>query len=184
MAFSEAKLRELAVHIACKSDEDPHLGKTKLLKLMAYADFRAYQRLGRSITGATYLKLPYGPAPREARGLFNLLRAARRLDLRGEQQFDYTQDRIVAIDEANTDVFDADELAIVDEVVTAFREHNNSEMRDASHRDFFGWELAGDMQEIPYQTVYLSPPEPPEAVDAEHVAELVRQAERARAADA
>jgi hypothetical protein len=181
MAFNEAKLRELAVHIAWKSKQDPNLGKTKLLKLLAYCDFRAYQKLGHSITGATYLKLPFGPAPKEGRGLLNLLRATGRIDIRDEELFDYSQDRIVATGPANVDVFDADELGVVEQVVEAFHGHNNTQMRDASHRDFAGWALAREeMDEIPYSTVYLSPPEPPESADSKHVQDLVRQAAAAR----
>ena len=37
--------------------------KTKLNKLMFYIDFLAYRELGYSITGAVYVKLPYGPVP-------------------------------------------------------------------------------------------------------------------------
>src|SRR5437868_14530692 len=64
--FHEDKLAELILYIAERSEHDKEFGKTKLLKLIAYSDFGAYQRLGRPITGAHYRKLPHGPAPREA----------------------------------------------------------------------------------------------------------------------
>lgn len=37
--------------------------KTKLLKLLFYADFKHYKRHGKSITGARYVHLPLGPVP-------------------------------------------------------------------------------------------------------------------------
>lgn len=160
MAYDEAKLRELAMILAWKCRDDPYLGRIKLTKLLAYADFRAYQHLGNSITGATYLKLPQGPAPQEGNGLFNLLRAMGRVEIREEQVIDFTQDRIIARDEGKLDVLTVAEHAIVDEVVAAFKGFNNREMRDASHRDFTGWELAPNQRdEIPYATVFLSPPD-------------------------
>ncbi len=37
--------------------------KTKLNKLLFYIDFLSYRELGHSLTGAVYVKLPYGPCP-------------------------------------------------------------------------------------------------------------------------
>lgn len=47
---------------------DPHivqLGRTKLMKLLYFADFDHYERHHESITGARYYKLPFGPSPRK-----------------------------------------------------------------------------------------------------------------------
>ena len=63
--YSEEKLRELILLIAHKSKADPRLRAVKLNQPLYYADFTAYRRLGKSITGAEYQHLPEGPAPRK-----------------------------------------------------------------------------------------------------------------------
>src|SRR5207302_260927 len=62
----DRKLRELILHIAKESMGDTRFGKTKLNKLLFYADFLAYQKTGQSITGEEYVKQPFGPVPARA----------------------------------------------------------------------------------------------------------------------
>jgi hypothetical protein len=184
MAFNESKLKELVVYIANESKDDPAFGKTKLLKLLAYADFAAYKRLGRPITGASYIKLEHGPTSREAPSALNLLRTVGRITTINEDVFDYSQSRIVALAPADESVFEPGELALVDEVIEAFRALNNSQMAAVSHRDFVGWQIAEERGEIPYSTVYLAPPEPLEEDELAHVQVLLRESEEARKAAA
>lgn len=58
-AFDFNKLRE-AIKFFCYETE---VYKTKLLKLLFYADFKNYKEYGVSITGAQYARLPHGPVP-------------------------------------------------------------------------------------------------------------------------
>lgn len=57
-------LKELIVYIANKLALHPKFGATKLNKILFYSDFIAYAKLGKSITGEKYQKLPLGPAPK------------------------------------------------------------------------------------------------------------------------
>ena len=156
MPYQESKLSELVLYIVQKSEGDRRLGKTKLLKLLAYSDFEAYRRLGASITGATYRKLPYGPAPRQAPEVLEILCAQNKLTERRVDVFHLKQWRYEALQGADLSVFSADQLELVDEVVARFRAHTNKQMADASHRDFVGWELVDELDEIPYRTALLS----------------------------
>lgn len=178
--FNEHKLKELVVYIANKSKDDPAFGKTKLLKLLAYADFAAYRRLGHSITGATYIKLEHGPSSREAPGALNMLRALKRIEIVEEDVFGYSQTRIVALDKPDAKALDSHERAVIDDVIETFSRFNNSQMADVSHRDFVGWKLADEFDEIPYSTVFLVPPEMLPDPDPAHIADLLRQSAEAR----
>jgi hypothetical protein len=60
----EARLRELILYIAARCERDPRFGATKLNKILLFADFLAYFRRRRPITGVEYMRLPNGPAPR------------------------------------------------------------------------------------------------------------------------
>ena len=63
--FSRSRFRELILYCALKSETHRFFGATKLNKCLFYADFLAYRALGTSITGAEYLALEHGPAPRQ-----------------------------------------------------------------------------------------------------------------------
>ena len=60
----DAKLEELIILIASRSEDDPRFGSTKLNKLLFFADFLAYVKRGEAITNHVYMRLPNGPAPR------------------------------------------------------------------------------------------------------------------------
>ena len=65
MEYDKSKMRELILYIARAQADDPTFGRVKLAKLLYFADNEAFVRLERPITGATYQKLPEGPAARE-----------------------------------------------------------------------------------------------------------------------
>jgi uncharacterized phage-associated protein len=58
--FSLEKMAAMVSYFAERAD---NLYKTKLNKLLFYADFVNYYRLGKSISGSRYVHLPYGPVP-------------------------------------------------------------------------------------------------------------------------
>jgi uncharacterized phage-associated protein len=59
-AFSLEKMAAMISYVAARTTD---LYKTKLNKLLFYADFVSYYRFGYSISGSRYLHLPYGPVP-------------------------------------------------------------------------------------------------------------------------
>ena len=61
---NDEKLAELMLYISMKSESDETFGATKLNKLLFYADFIAYLKLKKPITGAEYQCIERGPAPR------------------------------------------------------------------------------------------------------------------------
>src|SRR5579884_3019205 len=61
--FDQVKFRELVLYIAGRCEALPRYGKTKLYKILFFADFEAYRRTKRPITGARYLAWEMGPVP-------------------------------------------------------------------------------------------------------------------------
>jgi uncharacterized phage-associated protein len=58
--FSLEKMAAMVAYFAARAD---NLYKTKLYKLLFFADFVNFYRLGKSISGSRYVHLPYGPVP-------------------------------------------------------------------------------------------------------------------------
>src|SRR2546422_5346573 len=64
MKVNLRKLMQLIVFFAHDEVVKP-LGKTKLFKLLYFTDVTHVRTVGEPITGAEYLKYPYGPVPRQ-----------------------------------------------------------------------------------------------------------------------
>jgi len=168
---SAKKFRELLLYIAARSQGDPRFGATKLNKILFYADFWAYKKLGESITGQRYQRLNQGPAPK------GLLPATRKMEDAGDcawakrDHFGLPQKRLVALREPDLSMFSGDQISIVDAVLRELEPLNASEVSELSHR-FLGWQLARDREEIPYSTVFLGEPRPPTPEEVEYGREL------------
>jgi len=64
-SFNSQKLYELTYVLTKESHiNNEKMYPTKMNKLLFYVDFLYYKLFNRSVTGTTYLKLPYGPVPK------------------------------------------------------------------------------------------------------------------------
>jgi Protein of unknown function (DUF4065) len=154
---SEAKLKELILYISKKCENHTKFGATKLNKILFYADFMAYAQRGRAVTGATYFKLPMGPAPKKLIPAIKALEKSGDIVLQERRIFSRTQKRWIALREPDLSLFDGFEIALVDEVIEALKERNAESVSDLSH-EFVGWQIVKEEEEIPYETVFLRDP--------------------------
>jgi hypothetical protein len=152
--FNREKFTELIVYIAKRLPPEAALGRVKLAKLLMASDFGAYERFGRSITGATYEKWEHGHLPKE------LLLAQRDLEASGDirvEPVDYFGKKlkhITAQRDPNMSDFSEDELAVVENALIQFGHESASQLRNLSHLEI-GWRLANWKETIPYRTVFL-----------------------------
>lgn len=151
----DAKLRELILYIAQRCSADPYFGKTKLNKILFYADFTAYAELGEAITGQEYMRLPHGPGPRRLKPILDTLTRSEDVVLKREPKGTFEQERVVAQRIPAVSKFTEPQLAIVNRVIRALWNRTNSRVSEISHADA-GWQLAENGETIPYETVFLS----------------------------
>lgn len=156
MAANLEKLKELMVYIASRLETDDNLGRTKLNKLLYFSDFYAYAKLGKSITGATYLKQDRGPVPSDIGVATRELEESYSLVFSTVTHYNRQQHRPIAIRDAVLNKFTAAEISLVGEIVDEYKDLNAAEISDYSHIQSIGWQLAEPMQEIPYSTVFVS----------------------------
>jgi hypothetical protein len=147
---NDAKLRELILYIARRSERDERFGATKLNKLLFFADFLAYVKLGSSITGQEYQKLPNGPAPRRLLPITKQMESSREFAWADRNYHGRAQRVPVALREPDFGGFSADEIAVVAEVLQTHWDKNARGVSDLSHQ-FRGWQLAEEGESIPYQ---------------------------------
>ncbi len=164
VSYQKDKLKELILYLAKRSEDDARFGATKLNKLLFFSDFLAYGQLGQPITGATYQKLKWGPAPKQ------LLPVQREMASEGasatRRASTFTPDKTVALHDPDLSVFTSHEIAIVDEVLDALKGDNATMASERSHRFSVGWQVAGEQEEIPYETVFIYGGDPhPDAIE-------------------
>ncbi len=113
-----------AVKILCFRADVP---RTRLNRLLFYADFKHYQREGRGITGLGYLRLPSGPAPDSYEVVYHRM-AALDPDLTAAEDPTLEEDRIVFRCEQEPDrtLISFDELRTLIEVDAFFKTHTSA----------------------------------------------------------
>ncbi len=150
----DAKLKELILFIASRSEDDRNFGSTKLNKLLFFADFLAYVKLGGAITNHPYFRLTNGPAPRRMKPIIDAMIAEQSLAMQERDRYGRTQKVPIALRDADLKRFSSEEIAVVTEVLDALRSKNAKGISSLSHR-FAGWKLAKDREEIPYEVALV-----------------------------
>lgn len=170
--FQRERFEGLVLFIAQRRKDDARFGRTKLAKALFYSDFEAFRDQDKSLTGATYIRMPFGPFPQE------LKETEEALEERGAAYLDYVKDvyeekRLIPADEP-AELFEPWELELVgiwtDRIATA----TAREISRLSHHHP-GWLLARETGErIPYETALL-PQERPTGQQAERAKDVARE---------
>lgn len=112
--------------------------KTKLCKLLWYADMLHYKYHSCSITGLTYAKLEYGPAPEDRDKILKamLQKGLISITLRiFDEERGIAGEEITAKQPAQEEVFSEEELNTLKFVVQKFSTHTAREISQASHAE-------------------------------------------------
>ena len=150
----DRRLAEMILYIADKCERDPTFGATKLNKILAFADFSVYFRTGKPITGADYMRLPQGPAPRRLRPVRDKMAANHEVALRVISTGKYEQQRVVPLRQPDLSIFTAAEIAEVDKIIDVFWHQTAKTASEFSHG--IAWRVAQNKASIPYEAVFLS----------------------------
>jgi putative zinc finger/helix-turn-helix YgiT family protein len=109
--------------------------KTKLNKLLFYADFKHYKKYTVSISGARYAHVPFGPAPSDYDFYYPILIRQNAVEVEEIIYPNYTGEKYVAKREPNLNVFSDTELHILSLVKEFFKDFNATEMSKYSHEE-------------------------------------------------
>ena len=149
---SDAKLGETILYIASK---DENCGGTRLNKILWKADQQAFAKLKKSITDAQYMREKFGPVPRHLKRVQDRLIAERDIFIRPDSVYGRPRNLVVAMRDADLDVFSPWEVAILDAVIEEERGKTARQMSDESHGR--AWEIAGENGAfIPYEACAIS----------------------------
>lgn len=169
---NERKFRELIIYVASKCQPDGSFGAIKLNKILFHADFIAYGSLGKPITGMEYMKLEHGPAPKMLAPIRQEMERDKDIVVVSATRFGYRQDRVVARRDPDLSLFTAEEIALVDSIISECWGATATDLSEMTH-GYRGWRMARNLRDlIPYEAVFLSD-EPPSAYEVQRAQELI-----------
>jgi hypothetical protein len=150
----EEKLGELLIYAAGQLLDDAPGGATKVNKILYYSEFTHIRIYGVPITGVAYQKLPNGPAPRQLLPVRDRLIANGDAVLRDDHYFGKPLHRLVPLRPHSGDALSQEELASVDQVISAMWGLTAGQVSAMSHREL-GWKMVDEGEDIPFSTAYL-----------------------------
>lgn len=151
--FDAAKFKEVLLYVLEKVGAKPNIGETALFKLIYFIDFDFYEKYGRPLTGATYMKNHHGPTPKQFKAIADdMIRCG---DLEGvrSKYFQYDQKKYLPHRKADLNTFTAIETGQIDDVLARLSDKNGSELRAYSHDDV-PWLATDDQGDIDYNLVF------------------------------
>lgn len=123
--------------------------KTKLMKLLFYADFLNYKRNLLSMSGIPYVRLPYGPVPKDHDLLLSTIAKNEMIDIDYEFINDYTIISIKSLRQFDDTLFNDEEIEILQHVYEHFKGYGSVAISDFSHEEE-GWKNTEDREIISY----------------------------------
>jgi len=163
MKVNLRKLMQLIVFFAHDEVVKP-LGKTKLFKLLYFTDVTHLHTVGEPITGAEYLKYPYGPVPMQGDFALKELRKHRLISqTRVEIPNKRSMWEITALQMPDMTMFTKQEMRTIQRVIQQYGEDTASVLSWKSHQES-AWLFADD-----WMPLQLAPAKQSTEKDGENV---------------
>lgn len=156
MRSDDLRMAELILHISKKCANDPSFGATKLNKILYFSDFLAFGHSGKAITEGEYQHLDMGPAPKRLVPVRDCLIAKNELRIEPRvTSFGRKQNRTIALREPNLEVFSAEQISLVNDVIDSLSGCSATDVSELSHRQV-GWKMTKNGETIPYNSIFVS----------------------------
>lgn len=153
--FDRDKFKALVLYVIWRTGEVRDFGATKLNKVLWFSDARAFEALGRSVTGETYVRQKFGPVPRHIVPILRELQEEGLVQSWSEPYFEFEVSRYRAHQPADISLFSADELGLIDWWIKhVAEEHTAASISEASHD--YAWKIAALGEELPFHAFLAS----------------------------
>ena len=117
----------------------PGLGSVQLRKALIITDATHYALFGKSLTGAKYIKFPYGPVPDyyAFKLLNNMYYEESLIDIFEEAEGPVTKNSYFATKDPDPDIFSEEEEKIIRFAADVALKYSASKLSDMTHDDVF-----------------------------------------------
>jgi transcriptional regulator with XRE-family HTH domain len=129
------KFKNVLLYVLEKIGAKPNVGETVLYKLLYFIDFDYYERYGKALIGAQYIKNHYGPTPVSFKKVVERMEAADQLDVMSGSYFKYKQRKYMPRVHPKLDNISAQELEHINDVLNRLGDKSAAELSQYSHMD-------------------------------------------------
>ena len=145
------KLLELIVYLAQRCDTLETWGRTKLAKMIYFAEFDHYRAHREPLTGARFTREAQGPIPDSFYMALRKLQETGRIVEVERKVGDKTEMRATATSEADLALFTPRQVATIEQTIAKLGRLTATQLSKLSH-EHAGWRLAAPGEEIPLFT--------------------------------
>ncbi|MFH1289216.1 MAG: type II toxin-antitoxin system antitoxin SocA domain-containing protein [Patescibacteria group bacterium] len=147
------KFKQVFLYILGKVGSKPNIGETVLHKLLYFIDFDYYEKFEKNLIGATYIKNHHGPTAIELSSIVAGMQKSGEIEAVRSQYFKYGQKKYLPLKRPNLDLFSAQEIEHIDDVLARLSDKNAKEIENYSHEDI-PWKVALDGKPLSYESVF------------------------------
>ena len=152
-SFDIEKFKQVLQYAILKTSSIDNVGKTVLYKILYFIDFNYYELFEEKLTGETYLKYPYGPAPRDFDDVMSELKDERLIEEKKWTEGRYSRIKYLSTAEPDTSKITKNELNFIDENIEKYSRFNATQISEYSHKDI-PYIAAEDFEELDYELVF------------------------------
>ena len=150
------KFRQVFLYLLEKTAGKPNVGMTVLYKLLYFIDFDYYEKYEKQLMGLTYIKNTHGPTPREFIKVVSSMKEKGELEEVESKYFAFDQKKYLPRKRADLSLLSAQELEMINSVLTRYSDRSATELSSLSHEDT-PWNVAEDGKNIEYEHVFYRP---------------------------
>jgi len=151
--FSKDKFKNVLHYIIHSTGHINNVGKTVLFKILYFTDFNYYELFEEKLTGETYLKYPYGPAPCDFDDVVFELELNEAIRETEYGYGVYRQIKFFSNTEPDISELTKDELDFIDKTIDTYSRFSAKQISEYSHNDA-PYIAAEDFEELDYEMVF------------------------------
>jgi transcriptional regulator with XRE-family HTH domain len=154
IAFDQEKFRQTLLYILHACGGKANIGETVLYKMLYFMDFNAFEALGKPVTGLQYIKMQYGPVPRQVQYRAAVKEMVEKAELKifTQEYYGMLQKRYVALVDPAIEIFSVREKEVIDRAIQQLADLTARQITDYAHGDA-PWIIAQDGEPIDYAMV-------------------------------
>jgi uncharacterized phage-associated protein len=153
--FNKKKFEQVLHYIISKVGNN--IGKTVLFKILYFSDFDFYELNEIPITGETYVKLPFGPAPKNFDKTMFKLKKEKKIEEIKIHYGSVTQIKFISLCDPKLEDLNAEEIKIINNSIQKLSPMSAKQVSAYSHEDI-PWKATKDMKNIDYELVFYRNP--------------------------
>ncbi|MFA6397211.1 MAG: type II toxin-antitoxin system antitoxin SocA domain-containing protein, partial [Sulfurimonas sp.] len=150
------KFKQVLLYVLEKTAGKPNVGMTVLYKLLYFIDFDYYEKYEEQLMGLTYIKNHYGPSPREFFKVVEEMKKNGELEEVKSSYFTHEQKKFLPHIKMDVSRLNAQEIMMVDSVLTRYADRSAKELSELSHEDT-PWISAEIGENMEYEHVFYRP---------------------------